>query len=74
MPTVLNAANEIAVAAFLEGKLKFPEIPQVVAETITSMDYIDDTDIEKILEADCQARIASAEVVRHMIKQPIRAD
>ena len=68
MPTVLNAANEVAVAAFLEGKLKFPEISKVVAETIIRMDYIEDTQIETILEADRQARVESATVVQDMVK------
>ena len=74
MPTVLNAANEIAVAAFLEGKLKFPEISKVVGETLAHTKYMDDTDIETILDADRLARIESAEVVRLMSKQAVRAD
>jgi len=73
LPAVLNAANEVAVAAFLEGKLKFPEIAKVVAESITRMDFMEDTDIETILEADRQARIMSAEVVLDMTKQAIGA-
>ena len=73
-PTVLNATNEIAVAAFLEGKLKFPEISQVVSETMNRMEYINDTDIETILEADRQARIESAEVVRHLTKPATRVN
>jgi len=71
LPAVLNAANEVAVAAFLGGKLKFPEIAKVVAETMTRMDYMDDADIETILEADGQARVESAAVLREMAKQTI---
>ncbi|MBW2484510.1 MAG: 1-deoxy-D-xylulose-5-phosphate reductoisomerase [Deltaproteobacteria bacterium] len=74
MPTVLNAANEIAVAAFLEGKLKFPEISKVVRETLAHTKYMDDTDIETILDVDRLARIESAEVVRLMTKHAVRAD
>lgn len=65
-PVFLNAANEVAVASFLDGKLRFPEIATVVAETLARMDYIEDTDIETILKADGLARIVSAEVVRDM--------
>jgi len=72
-PTVLNAANEIAVTAFLEGKLKFPEISQVVAETMNRTEYMNDNDIETILEADRQARNESAEVVRYMTKLTTKA-
>ncbi len=35
-PAVMNAANEVAVAAFLEGKISFPDIVQVVSETCAS--------------------------------------
>jgi 1-deoxy-D-xylulose-5-phosphate reductoisomerase len=34
MPAVLNAANEVAVAAFLAGRLPFPGIPRVVEQTM----------------------------------------
>ena len=36
MPAVLNAANEVAVAAFLEGKISFPDIVHVVSGTMES--------------------------------------
>ena len=68
LPTVLNAANEVAVAAFLDGKLKFPEISKVVAEAMARMDYMEDADIETILEADRQARVESATVVQDIEK------
>jgi 1-deoxy-D-xylulose-5-phosphate reductoisomerase len=71
MPTVLNAANEVAVAAFLDGRLKFPEIAKVVAEAMARMDYINDAAIETILEADRLARLESAEVVHKMKKQAV---
>ena len=69
MPAVLNAANEVAVAAFLDGKLKFPQISKVVAETMARMDYKEDTDFETILAADHMARIASAVVLQEIAKR-----
>src|SRR5215470_15551463 len=39
-PAVLNAANEVAVAAFLEGKISFPEIVHVVSETCAAQGRI----------------------------------
>jgi 1-deoxy-D-xylulose-5-phosphate reductoisomerase len=74
LPAVLNAANEVAVAAFLDGKLKFPEISQVVAETMARTDYVEDRDIETILKADRMARAESAAVIRDMTRQAIGAD
>ena len=64
MPAVFNAANEVAVAAFLEGKLCFPQISDVVAETMNRIDYMEDTDFETVLAADRSARIESAAVVQ----------
>jgi 1-deoxy-D-xylulose-5-phosphate reductoisomerase len=37
MPAVLNAANEVAVAAFLEGKISFPDIVSVVSATMETV-------------------------------------
>ena len=74
MPAVLNAANEVAVAAFLDGDLKFPEISKVVAETMAPLDYMEDADINTILEADSQARVESAAVVKNMSRQAGAAD
>jgi len=73
MPAVLNAANEVAVAAFLDGKLKFPEISLVVAETIARMVYKEDTDIETILTLDRMARTESAAVVLETAKKSLAA-
>lgn len=73
MPAVLNAANEVAVTAFLEGKLKFPEISTVVAETMARMDYREDSDIETILAVDSMARIESAAVVNETGKKNMAA-
>jgi len=73
MPAVINAANEVAVAAFLEGKLKFPEISNVVIETMARVDYMEDIDIETILAADRMARIESASVVLETAKKSMAA-
>ena len=64
MPAVFNAANEVAVAAFLDGKLRFPQISDVVAATMNRMDYMEDTDFETVLDADRLARIESAAVLK----------
>jgi 1-deoxy-D-xylulose-5-phosphate reductoisomerase len=63
---VLNGANEVAVAAFLDGKIKFPQIASVVAETVEDSEFFDDADIETVLEADRLARIESAKIVNRI--------
>ena len=58
-PVALNAANEVAVAAFLEGRLGFNAIADVVRQTLTAMDAElpgTITALPQILELDSQAR------------------
>ena len=74
MPAVLNAANEVAVAAFLDGKLRFPQISKAVAETMARIDYKEDTDFETILAADRIARIESAAVLQDVARLDATAD
>jgi len=74
MPAVLNAANEVAVAAFLDGKLRFPQISKAVAETMARIDYKEDTDFEAILAADRIARIESAAVLQDVARLGATAD
>jgi 1-deoxy-D-xylulose-5-phosphate reductoisomerase len=56
MPAVLNAANEVAVAAFLEGRLKFPDIPRTVAQTMTAHEPQTLKDLEQVLAVNQWAR------------------
>ncbi|MGH8274229.1 MAG: 1-deoxy-D-xylulose-5-phosphate reductoisomerase [Gammaproteobacteria bacterium] len=55
-PAVLNAANEIAVAAFLAGKLDFADIPQVIEQTLSATATPPARDLETVLGVDAEAR------------------
>jgi 1-deoxy-D-xylulose-5-phosphate reductoisomerase len=55
-PCVFNAANEVAVAAFLEGRLPFPGIAAVVEETLESADISAAHDLEELITVDADAR------------------
>ena len=59
LPAVYNAANEIAVAAFIEGRLAFPGIWQTVARTMDAHETIQNPDLEAILAADAWARASA---------------
>ena len=59
---VLNAADEIAVEAFLEGRLAFPAIYEVVAETLARMPARAPRTVAEILEIDGEARILAREL------------
>jgi len=58
-PTVLNAANEIAVGAFLDGSMPYLHIPVVVEKVLNAMPVINADSIECILDTDTQARKAA---------------
>jgi 1-deoxy-D-xylulose-5-phosphate reductoisomerase len=55
-PCAFNAANEVAVAAFLEGRLPFLGIPEVVGEALAAAGGEPARDVEELLEADGEAR------------------
>ena len=56
LPAVLNAANEVAVAAFLEEKLSFPGIWRVVERTMNAHTVTEHPSLEQIIDADTWAR------------------
>jgi len=53
---VLNAANEVAVQAFLEGQMAFTQIPVVVADVLDSMPARPIRDLQSVFESDREAR------------------
>ncbi len=55
-PTVLNAANEIAVDLFLNRKIKFTEIPKIIRKSLDSHKPKFNPELEDILEADAETR------------------
>ena len=58
-PTILNAANEIAVSAFLNEQIKFTQIPEIVEKTLNNISNAAATSIETILQMDEKARIVA---------------
>jgi 1-deoxy-D-xylulose-5-phosphate reductoisomerase len=62
-PCVLNAANEIAVHAFLDGRLPFAGIPAVIEETLARLPAEPVRAFDSLYEADAAARAAAAELV-----------
>jgi 1-deoxy-D-xylulose-5-phosphate reductoisomerase len=57
----LNAADEVAVAAFLEGLIRFDEIPRVIEAVVGATSSEPLGSINKVLEADAEARRAASE-------------
>ena len=68
-PAVLNAVNEVAVDAFLGGKLRFTAIPEVIEAVLDQADIVDHYDLESVIEADRIARLmADAVVDNHLAR------
>ncbi|MEL1249979.1 1-deoxy-D-xylulose-5-phosphate reductoisomerase [Aurantiacibacter gilvus] len=59
-PAVLNAANEVAVAAFLAGQLKFTQISAIVARTLDNYAPPAPTSLDAVLAVDAEARARAA--------------
>lgn len=64
MPTVLNAANEVAVEAFLQQKIKFTQIADVVAKTLDQFSASPAHDLDVILAADQESRVQAQGVIK----------
>jgi len=66
-PAVLNAANEIAVAAFLDAGLPFLRIAQVVERVLNQIQTVPASSLELILGVDAQARQVARNIIREFI-------
>ena len=60
LPAVLNAANEIAVDAFLNGKISFLDIASVSSDVVNTMTFREPSSIEDVLDIDAEARQIAA--------------
>ncbi|WP_375402871.1 1-deoxy-D-xylulose-5-phosphate reductoisomerase [uncultured Sphingomonas sp.] len=65
-PAILNAANEIAVAAFLDRRVQFLEIAAVVADTLERYDPPSPTTLEAVLAVDGEARAIAAALCKDL--------
>jgi 1-deoxy-D-xylulose-5-phosphate reductoisomerase len=68
-PCAFNAADEVAVAAFLQKKLPFPGIPAVIENTLRRMPRVHPSNIQDVLAADGEARRLAAEEVARCNKR-----
>jgi 1-deoxy-D-xylulose-5-phosphate reductoisomerase len=63
-PTVLNAANEVAVAAFLDGLLPFLAIAEIIEATLDALPPEPVRDVEQLIQTDLTARHAAQRMMR----------
>jgi 1-deoxy-D-xylulose-5-phosphate reductoisomerase len=64
MPSILNAANEIAVYAFLRNRIGFLDMTEVVEQTMLKIPFIETPTIEEYFESDGEARSFAASLIQ----------
>lgn len=65
-PCILNAANEIAVAALLEKRIRFARMPELVAATMAAVAPVASPDYETIMAANAEARAKASELLARL--------
>lgn len=63
VPCIVNAANEVAVDAFLNEKIGFLTMPNIIAETISRISYLKSPELEDYINFDAEARRVALELV-----------
>ena len=66
-PAVLNAANETAVSAFLQGRIGFLSIPALVEEALQRMPHADAASLDALLAADATARATTLDAISRKV-------
>ena len=56
-PAMLNAANEVAVAAFLDGRIRYPQIARIIEDVLNSEPVVAVDELEAVFAADGKARV-----------------
>lgn len=59
----MNGANEVAVAAFLDGKIRFTDIPEVISTVMARCQYVADPDLEQVYSTDFEAKKLASEII-----------
>lgn len=66
MPCILNAANEIAVQAFLDGKIRFTDMPVIARHTMEATPWSDTPDLETLVATNAEARRTAETYLRQL--------
>ena len=66
-PTVMNAANEVAVQSFLEEKIRFTQIYEVVAEVVEKFEPVAANSVEAVIEVDQWARHLANQKISQLV-------
>lgn len=68
MPTVMNAANEVAVEYFIKGKIKFMDIPRIISDCLTYYKPRYEFDVDDLLNIDKEVRVYAYSLAESTVK------
>lgn len=68
IPCAMNAANEVAVKAFMDGRIGFYDISEIIAETMAGVDFVGKPDLDAIFDTDR----AASEMAGNIMKKYLR--
>ena len=66
MPCILNAANEVVVQAFLNDKISFLQMPEIIEQTMGKATYLKNPNLEDYIQTDKEVRILTSAKVKSM--------
>jgi 1-deoxy-D-xylulose-5-phosphate reductoisomerase len=62
---ILNAANEISVEYFLENKISFLDIPNIIENMLETSEFADHNDFDSLIDNDNEIRISTKNYIKH---------
>ncbi len=63
LPCIMNAANEVVVEAFLQDRIDFLKIPEIIESAMVKMDFVAHPSFDDYSECDCDTRIYTRELI-----------
>lgn len=69
MPCILNAANEVVVHAFLNDKISFLQMPEIIEHIMDKASFLKNPSLDDYIQTDKEARILTAAKVKSLVKQ-----
>jgi 1-deoxy-D-xylulose-5-phosphate reductoisomerase len=67
MPCIMNAANEIAVEAFLNDNIGFIEMSDLIEKTISMVNFIEQPDFDGLIQTDAEARMVAKDLIKNKL-------
>ena len=72
MPCIMNAANEVAVELFLQEKMGFPQMSDLIEQTLTKTVFIQNPSLEDYIQTDAEVRKIALETFKRPFGARIR--